>query len=95
MGISEGRARLQEDLDRLEEWANKNLMKLNKDKCKVLHLGQYNPGMQYGIDPGGRDQLCRKVVVDNKLSMSEHCLSAEKQANKMLGCVNKSRDALS
>ncbi|PKU28590.1 rna-directed dna polymerase from mobile element jockey-like [Limosa lapponica baueri] len=31
---SEGRATLQEDLDRLEEWANKNLMKFNKDKCK-------------------------------------------------------------
>ncbi|GAB0190831.1 mitochondrial enolase superfamily member 1 [Grus japonensis] len=36
---SEGRATLQEDLDRLEEWANKNLLKFNKDNCKVLHLG--------------------------------------------------------
>lgn len=30
---SEGRATLQEDLDRLEEWTNKSLMKFNKDKC--------------------------------------------------------------
>ncbi|GAB0180043.1 mitochondrial enolase superfamily member 1 [Grus japonensis] len=28
-----GRATLQEDLDRLEEWANKDHMKLNKDRC--------------------------------------------------------------
>ncbi|KAK4815793.1 hypothetical protein QYF61_007233 [Mycteria americana] len=30
---SEGRSTLQEDLDRLEGWANKNLLKFNKDKC--------------------------------------------------------------
>ena len=45
----EGRATLQEDLDRLEEWANKNLMKFNKDKCKVLHLGKHNPGVQHRL----------------------------------------------
>jgi len=41
----EGRTSLLEDLDRLEEWANKNLLKFNKDKCKVLHLGKHNPGI--------------------------------------------------
>ncbi|KAK4815527.1 hypothetical protein QYF61_003219 [Mycteria americana] len=46
---SEGRATLQEDLDRLEEWANKNLMKFNKDKCKVLHLGKHHPGVQHRL----------------------------------------------
>ncbi|GAB0192430.1 mitochondrial enolase superfamily member 1 [Grus japonensis] len=46
---SEGRATLQEDLDRLEEWANKNLMKFNKDECKVLHLGKHNPGVQHRL----------------------------------------------
>lgn len=28
-------ATLQEVLERLEEWANKNLMKFNKDRCMV------------------------------------------------------------
>ena len=37
---SEGRDTLQEDLHRLEEWANKNLMKFNKDKCKGLAPGK-------------------------------------------------------
>ena len=45
----EGRATLPEDLDRLEEWANKNLMKFNKDKCKVLHLGKHNPAVQHRL----------------------------------------------
>lgn len=39
----EGRASLQKDLDRLEEWANKNLKKFNKDKVNVLHLGKHDP----------------------------------------------------
>lgn len=35
---SEGRATLKKDLDRLEEWVNKNIRKFNKDKSQVLHL---------------------------------------------------------
>jgi len=31
------------DLDRLELWAQVYLMRLNKSKCKILHLGYSNP----------------------------------------------------
>jgi len=37
--VSEGRAILERDLERLEEWASNNSMKCNEDKFKALHLG--------------------------------------------------------
>lgn len=37
-------------MDRLEGWACANFVKLNKTKCKVLHLGQGNPKSKYGLD---------------------------------------------
>lgn len=42
---SEGSSTLQEDLDSLEERTNKNLMKFNKDKYKVLRLQRHNPAV--------------------------------------------------
>lgn len=37
---TEDRRSLQEDLDKMEYWAEINRMTFNREKCKVLHVGK-------------------------------------------------------
>jgi len=70
----EGSATIQQDLDRVESWAQWNLMRFNKSKCRVLHLGRNNQMHQYKLG----DEILEKsfaekdlgVLVDNRLAGS-------------------------
>lgn len=90
---SEGRATLQDDVDMLKQWANKNLMMFNKDKCMVLHLGKSNPGGQNRLESTWLGSSCVErelgALVDNRLNMSEQFTAVAKKANRMMGCISK------
>uniref|UniRef100_A0A670HT18 Reverse transcriptase domain-containing protein n=1 Tax=Podarcis muralis TaxID=64176 RepID=A0A670HT18_PODMU len=89
----EDRITLQNDFDRLENWA-KTKMNFNREKCKVLHLGKKNERHKYKMgDTWLESSTCEKdlgVLVDHKLDMSQQCDAAAKKANAILGCINRS-----
>ena len=83
-----------QDMDRLESWAGRSLLRFNKSKCRTLHMGRINHMHQYRL---GDDLLERSsaekdlgVLVDNGLAMSQQCALVAKKANGFLGCINKS-----
>ncbi|PKU37933.1 rna-directed dna polymerase from mobile element jockey-like [Limosa lapponica baueri] len=79
-GTPEDCAAIQRDLDRLESWAEKNLMTFKKGKCRVLHLGRKIAIHQYRL---GMDLL--------ESSSEEKGLRVlAKRASGIVGCIGKS-----
>jgi len=89
----EGRVWLQRDRDRLERWACVNLMKFNKTKCKVLHMGQGNAKHKYRLDREKIESSPEKdfgVLVDEKLNKTQQCMLIAQKDNHILGHIKSS-----
>lgn len=79
VNMVEVRDTIQRDLDGLERLTCANLMKFNKAKCKVLHLGGGNPKHKYRLGGEWIDSKTDKkdpgVLVDKKFNMRCQCAS--------------------
>ncbi|KAJ7402495.1 hypothetical protein BTVI_85903 [Pitangus sulphuratus] len=92
--LGAGASTPQKKLVRLERWAEKNCLKSNKGKCRVLHLERNKPEHQHRL---GSDLLESSsagkdlgVLVDTQLSMSQQCVLVDKKAKEILGCIRMS-----
>ena len=68
-------------------------MKYNKGKCRVLHLGRNKPRYQYrwGTDllESSTGDSGLGVLVDNRITMRQHCALVAKKASGILGCIRR------
>ena len=87
----EDRHKLQVDLNKLVQWADKWQMLFNKDKCKCLHIGQANAKKNYPLAVLLSTERDKDVwvVVSSDMKVSEQCGIAARKGNQILGLIRR------
>jgi len=84
---------LQEDLNRLHDWAEKWEMQFNVNKCSIMSVGKGNRPVDYTLNDTtlGRSFSARDlgVQVSSDLRPREQCVIARNKANKILGFIGR------
>ena len=84
---------LQDDLDRLVDWAEKWGMEFNTRKCKVMHIGRNNLLVDYSMRGEVLEVIEEEkdlgVLVSSDLKVGSQCVKASKVANRMLGLIKR------
>ena len=99
---------LQDDLDKLQEWSDRWLLRFHPEKCHVLKLGNKKSDSVYRMkskDTQGNHTVVTLaeseyekdlgVLIDNKLGFSNHVAHVTKKANRIVGIIRRTFDFLS
>jgi len=84
---------MQQDLDRLGEWAHNNRMPFNVKKCKVLHIGKTNPHTVYTLMDKNITEIDEEkdlgVFFNSAFKPTLNCNRVSKSANKTIGLIKR------
>ena len=82
---------LQEDINKLVEWANKWQMSFNVDKCFVMHKGHNNMQSNYNMSnqqlPTTDHQRDLGIIITENLKWQKQTEKSCKTTNKVLGFI--------
>ena len=87
--------KLQDDIDRLVKWSEKWQMLFNFWKCKCLHTGPGNTGMNFEMGGTILSKTVKEkdlgVTINANMKVSEQCRIAASKGNQVLGVILRNK----
>ena len=84
---------VQDDIDKLVKWSDKWQMLFNFGKCKCLHTGSINTGMNYEMGGTILSKTVKEkdlgVTMNANMKVSEQCRIAASKGNQVLGMIRR------
>ena len=84
---------VQDDIDKLVKWSEKWQMLFNFGKCKCLHTGSGNTGMNYEMGGTILSKTVKEkdlgVTMNANMKVSEQCRIAASKGNQVLGMIRR------
>ena len=96
--VDDDRKSLQRDINRLDAWSQKWMLKFLPDTCKIMRIGQRHREHTYTMNTsdGLITELKKKtaekdlgVTMHNRLTFSEHINNTVKKVNQVMGMIRR------